>query len=200
MGGTAGYQGHAPRSRDAVHLPSLLSKGYIVEALLEHTIPFTGLNDGEHEFHFVLGDDFFSKASDEELEGGNLTVDVTLVKSSNLLVTSMHVEGTVRVECARCAAPLDLPISNDQRQIFQLNADEDPGDDELVGLDAGANSINLSHYLYECIRLALPIRYVHPPGGCDPEVEATLQKLSVDQEHPPDPRWEALNKLKNNRP
>lgn len=171
-----------------------------MEALQEHTISFTGLSDGEHEFRFELGDSFFSKASDEDLEGGSLVVDVKLVKSTHLLVTTMHVEGTVRVECARCASPLDLPVSSDQRQIFQLDAEEDLDDDELVGLDPGAHSINLSHYLYECIRLALPIRYVHPQGGCDPEVEATLQKLSVEHEPLPDPRWEALNKLKNNRP
>lgn len=171
-----------------------------MEALKEHTISFTGLNDGEHDFRFELGGDFFTKASDEELEGGKLVVDVKLVKSSNLLVTNMHVEGTVRVECARCATPFDLPISGDQRQIFQLDAEEDLDDDELVGLEPGAHSINLSHYLYECIRLALPIRYVHPPGECDPEVEAKLKQLSVEHDPIPDPRWEALKNLKNKRP
>jgi uncharacterized protein len=171
-----------------------------VDALKEHTIPFSGLKDGEHEFQFELGDPFFAQAGDDDLEGGSLTADVKLIKSPTLLVTTMHVKGTVRVECARCATPMDLPVEGDQRQIFQLNAEEDLDDDELVGLEPGAHSINLSHYLYECIRLALPIRYVHPEGECDPEVEAALSKLSVEHEPVPDPRWESLKNLKNPRP
>lgn len=176
-----------------------------MDALKEHTIPFSGLKDGEHEFRFELGADFFANAGDEDLEGGSLVADVKLVKSSTLLVTTMHIQGKVRVECARCASPLDLPIDGSQRQIFQLNAEEDLDDDELVGLEPGAHSINLSHYFYECIRLALPIRYVHPDGECDPEVEARLQQLAVEHEPSrnaagPDPRWEALKNLKNPRP
>lgn len=169
-----------------------------MDALKEHTIPFSGLKDGVHEFRFELAEAFFAGTQDEDLEGGLLEAIVTLTKSPSLLVAEMHIEGPVRMRCDRCAAPMELQVSADQRQIFQLNAEEDLDSDEVVGLPPGEHSINLTHYLYECLRLALPIRHVHPPGQCDPEVEAVLERLAVDQEPAPDPRWDALKNLKQN--
>lgn len=173
-----------------------------MDPLKDHTIAFSGLKDGEHLYRFELGDDFFAHAGDEDLEGGSLVAEVKLIKSPTLLVAELHTSGTVRVACDRCAAPMDQPVDGHQRQIFQLNAEEDLDDEELVGLPPGEHSINLTHYLYECVRLALPIRHVHPAGQCDPDVEAALQRLSVehDQTHAPDPRWDALKDLKNPRP
>lgn len=170
-----------------------------MDAMKDHTIPFSGLRDGEHEFHFELGDGFFARTGDEDLEGGDVSADVRLVKSPTLLVTEMHIDGHVRVQCDRCATTMDQPVKGDQRQIFQLNAEEDLDSEEVVGLPPSEHSINLTHYFYECLRLALPIRHVHAPGQCDPEVEAALGRLSVEQEPVPDPRWDALKDLKNLR-
>lgn len=168
-----------------------------MEALQEHTIPFTGLKDGQHGFRFDLGDSFFSAAGEEEFEGGAVTVNVTLDKTPSLLVAHLHAAGTVSVRCDHCNAPMDLPLNGDQRQIFQLHGDPALDDDELVTLDPKAHSINLTHYLYECLRLALPARHVHPPGQCDPDVEAALGRLASEHEPAPDPRWAALQQLKN---
>ena len=85
----------------------------------------------------------------------------------------------------------------DQRQIFRMAEDEESDDDELVMLDAKAHSINLTHYIYECLRLALPIRPVHPAGQCDPEVVNALIERTTENEQHPDPRWDALRALKN---
>ena len=90
-----------------------------------------------------------------------------------------------------------MPVDGQQRQIFQLHGDTDLDDEELVTLDPKTHSIHLTHYLYECLRLALPARHVHEPGQCDPEVEAALGKLATEHEPAPDPRWEALKQLKN---
>ncbi|MBK8500060.1 MAG: DUF177 domain-containing protein [Flavobacteriales bacterium] len=171
-----------------------------MEALKEHSIPFTGLKDGQHRFDFVLGQEFFDAAHEEELTGGQAQVVVTLDKTPTLLVAGIHVEGTVATTCDRCNSSLDLPVTGEQQQIFQLHGEADPDDDEVVVLAPQEHSINLSHYIYECLRLALPARRVHPPGQCDPEVEAVLGHLAVDHAenlHVPDPRWDALKQLKN---
>jgi len=171
-----------------------------VEPLKEHTIPFTGLKDGTHEFHFELGEPFFVAAGEEEFEGGDVKVVVKVDVSTTLLVTNIHVEGPVSVRCDHCNAPMDLVLTGHQRQIFQLHGEEQFDDDELVTLDASAHSINVTHYIYECLRLALPVRKVHPAGGCDPEVEQALGKLALEHDPVPDPRWDALKQLKTKRP
>lgn len=171
-----------------------------MEALAEYTIAFTGLRDGQHQFDWELDQAFFDATHEEEFQGGNIHVKLTLDKSALLLVANLHVAGTVSTTCDHCAAPLDLPVEGNQRQIFQLHGDPDQDDEELVVLDQKASSINLTHYIYECLRLALPARHVHAPGQCDPEVESALGNLSVEHEPIPDPRWDALNQLKQQRP
>lgn len=171
-----------------------------MEAIQEHTIAFSGLKDGLHEFAFELGKEFFDAAGEEEFEGGKVNVLVKLDKSTSLLVANIHVEGPVAVRCDHCNGPLELVLHGDQRQIFRLTDDEQYDDDELVALDAHAHSVNLTHYFYECLRLALPARHVHPAGQCDPDVEQALGRLTLEHEPVPDPRWDALKELKNKRP
>ena len=167
-----------------------------MDALKDHTITFSGLNDGEHEFQFVLGKEFFDATGEEEFEGGKVIVDVQLDKSSTLLVANLHLHGPVSMRCDHCNGPLEFPLDGSQRQIYRLTGEEEYEDDELVSLDTREHSINLTHYIYECLRLSLPIRHVHAPGQCDPEVEHVLNKLTVEHEPQPDPRWEVLKNLK----
>jgi len=169
-----------------------------MDALKEYTIQFTGLKDGSHEFRYELGDAFFQAASDEEIQGGEVLMTVQLDKSPTMLVAGMHARGAVRVHCDHCNGLMAFPIGGEQRQVFHLNGrtrfEEDA--DDVVGLDPDESEVNLTHYFYECIRLSLPIRRVHPEGQCDPDVEQAMRSHEVEHEHAPDPRWAALNALK----
>jgi len=177
-----------------------------MEPLPDHTIQFSGLKEGQHQFTFELGDAFFAATGMEEYElGGQVRATVTLDKSEHLLVTAIHVEGHANMPCDHCNAPLRQAVKGDQRQIFQLTGETGADDEELVGLSADAHEVNLTHYLFECISLSLPIRHVHPEGQCDPAAEAALGRVRVDQpgeqqaddEPAPDPRWDALKALKD---
>ena len=167
-----------------------------MEARPEHTIPFSGLKDGTHDFDFVLGPAFFTATGVEEFLGGEAAVHVQLEKSSHLLVTQIHVDGHIDMLCDHCNAPMQQAINGDQRQIFKLSEENETDDDELVSINPNAHEINLTHYIFECISLHLPIRHVHAPGQCDPEVEGALEKIQVHHEPVPDPRWAVLDKLK----
>lgn len=170
-----------------------------MEPLHDHTIAFSGLKDGLHEFHFVLGDAFFRATEVEDFLGGEVNAEVRLDKSEHLLVATMNVDGHIRMHCDHCDGEMQQPVQGEQRQIFKLTFEEGfEDDDELVGMDPSATEVNLTHYLFECISLNLPARHVHPAGQCDPEVESALDRIQVDQEPEPDPRWEALKALKKN--
>ena len=169
-----------------------------MDALQEFSIQFTGLKDGPHEFRYELDDAFFTASSDDELEGGHVVMNVHLEKTPTMLVASMRCAGDVRLHCDHCNGLMSFPVKGDQQQIFNLNGRTtvEEEDDELVGLGPDESEVNLTHYFYECIRLALPIRRVHAEGQCDPEVDQALKIRSVEHEHAPDPRWAALNALK----
>lgn len=171
-----------------------------MEALREHTIKFAGLKDGAHAFDFTLGDAFFQATGMEEYAlGGAVNAHVALDKSEHLLVTNITVDGYVNMPCDHCNEPMRQPVKGEQRQIFKLTEETGIEDEELVALDVHASEVNLTHYLFECISLHLPFRHVHPPGQCDPAVEAALKNIHVENEPTPDPRWEALNALKERK-
>lgn len=166
-----------------------------MEALSEHTIAFSGLKDGSHAYDFMLGADFFRASGVEDYLDGKVSVKVTLEKSMYLLVTLIHVDGYIEMLCDHCNAPMHQPVEGDQRQIFKLTEENETDEDELVSIDPNAQEINLTHYIFECISLHLPIRHVHLPEDCDPEVADALEIIQVN--HEPDPRWAVLNELKH---
>lgn len=165
-----------------------------MEALPEHTIAIGGLKDGNHSFTFELGPDFFTACGREDLLGGSAHVEVRLEKNNHLVVARIHVDGHADMLCDHCNAPMQQPLDGGQRQIFKLTGEEEGDDDELVSLASDTTEINLTHYIYECISLHLPIRHVHPADGCDPAVTAVLDRIQTN--HEPDPRWAALDNLK----
>jgi uncharacterized metal-binding protein YceD (DUF177 family) len=171
-----------------------------MESLPEHTIQFAGLKDGAHAFDFVLDDAFFQATGMEDFAmGGQVKAHVDLNKSEHLLVVNMHVDGHVNTTCDHCNGPMQQPVSDDQRQIFKLTNESGIDDEELVALDVHAHEVNLTHYLFECISLHLPIRHVHTEGQCDPEVDAALQQIKTEHPAGTDPRWDALKALKTRK-
>ncbi|MBK8341268.1 MAG: DUF177 domain-containing protein [Flavobacteriales bacterium] len=172
-----------------------------MDALQDHTINFSGLKDGLHAFQFDLDSVFFKAAADEELEGGTARAAVQLDTTPTMLVASIRITGTVDVLCDHCNAPLAYPVDAQLREVFHMNGRQSfDGDDEVIGLDPDDHAINLSHSFYECIRLALPIRRVHPVGQCDPSVDAALARQHhQDTNTGTDPRWAALNALRAQR-
>lgn len=80
--------------------------------------------------------------------------------------------------------------------IARFASETDLSGDDVIFLDPSEYKLDMHQYIYEFVLLSLPVKRVHPEGQCDPEVEAFL---SGSEEHNEeiDPRWEALNNLKN---
>ncbi|MCB0795528.1 MAG: DUF177 domain-containing protein [Flavobacteriales bacterium] len=163
-----------------------------------YTVTFTNLKDGVHRFEFELDRDFFASIADEELLNGNVAASVELDKKPGMLVADIDLSGTVCVHCDHCNAPFDLPVKGAMRQVYHLNGRQryDGSEDDVIGLEPDDHRVDLEHPLFECLELALPARRIHPAGECDPEMEAALARNATRTSNGPDPRWAALNTLK----
>jgi uncharacterized metal-binding protein YceD (DUF177 family) len=79
------------------------------------------------------------------------------------------------------------------------DAYQDEGE-EVIIIPEAERQFDVSPFLFEVIHLMLPARRVHPEkdgqSECDPEILKKLEELS--NQRAPDPRWEALKKLKPN--
>jgi uncharacterized metal-binding protein YceD (DUF177 family) len=171
----------------------------------QFSIPFVGLADGDHQFHFEIGDAFFQALEYSVIEGGNLDVEVLLNKKPNMITLRFEFKGNVKVTCDRCAVHVSYPVEGQQRLIIQLG-DGHAEDDELIVLPRGEFEFNIAQHLYEYIALSLPLRIVPCEESGDTSVcdQTVIQRLDdmmrsvEDEEEPLDPRWEKLKGLNSN--
>lgn len=161
----------------------------------EYIIQFAGLKDGLHEFEFQLEEGFFSSFQDEELLQANAKAKVELEKKPEMLNLDIEVSGTLTTACDRCAKELVLQLANTQNQVFKVSEREHYDNEVIVSISATDHEVDISHYLYECVRLSVPLRKAHKEKDCDPTVLRTLEEISKRKEPKSDPRWDALKAL-----
>ncbi len=175
------------------------------------------LKEGEHEFSFDIGDDFFVHfEANDIIEKGNLKARVILDKQVNLLEATFDIEGTVELTCDRSLEKFDHPLSIEQKIRYKYGPEEQEINEEIIMITRDTPSINMAQLFYEFIILALPAKKIHPdyineldeddldsqgqlvywsdePDDSSPTSNTPSEDDSEDHT---DPRWEALRKLK----
>jgi uncharacterized protein len=170
-----------------------------------YTIPYVGLKNEKHTFHYQLNEEFFKKDEHSFLENGKADVEVIFDKSITPYILDFEISGTIESECDRCASIIDVPFTSKNRVYvkFDTHADEIVDEDlEILYLHPDDSQIDIETYLYDFTLLSIPYSKVCKDAGqkCDPEVIKHLENSLLEQEkqeNTPDPRWEGLNKLKD---
>ncbi len=170
-----------------------------------YTIPYVGLKNEKHTFHFTLNEEFFKTEEHSFLENGKAEAEVIFDKSILPYILDFEIKGTVQSECDRCNTTIDIPFHSSNRVYVKFDplADEIEDDDlEILYLHPDDAVIDIETYLYDFTLLSVPYSKMCKDAGlkCDPEVIKHLEKSEQDlnkKENTPDPRWEGLNKLKD---
>jgi uncharacterized metal-binding protein YceD (DUF177 family) len=162
-------------------------------------VPFIGLKVGNHTFTFEIEDKFFEHFEYSEIRKGRLHVDCRLEKQSRMMVFYFDITGNIQVPCDRCAADFDLPIEGSEKLIVKFGAEEGEESEEIIVINEKESEFDVSQYLYEYVHLLLPIQKIHGTDEtgnslCDPDV---IRYIRETEDHPADPRWEALKNLKD---
>ena len=175
-----------------------------MKVLAEFTLPIMGLKFGEHEFDFVIGREFFSQFEASPVTDGDLDVHLVFDKHSDMMLLDFDLFGTVKTECDRCLAPIDLPIEDSQRLIIKFSEEisNEEESDEVVFIHPETTELNVARYVYEFIVLAIPmIRTIEdcenePEPPCDFE---TLNRIQPDDsESTANPFKDAFNGFGDN--
>lgn len=165
----------------------------------KYIISFSGLANGEHEFEYNINDAFFKELEFSEIQNGNIDVAVHLNKQNTNLVLTINLTGFVVEVCDRCAEDFNLPVNSTRTLVIKTGGTEFIEEDDILYLPSSQHEIDLKHYIYESIILALPLKRVHPEeSDCNPEALKKLKELSVSEEEKTDPRWAALKNIKIN--
>jgi len=162
-------------------------------------IPFIGLKVGNHPYTFEIEDKFFEHFEYSEIKKGQVHVNCMLEKQPRMMVFHFSLKGEVRVTCDRCGEEFFLPIEGNQQLIVKYGADHTEESEDILVITEKEHELDISQFLYEYVHLLLPFRKVHGTDEegnslCDPDV---IRYIQESEEHPADPRWEALRKLKD---
>jgi uncharacterized protein len=172
-----------------------------VNYLNHFIIPFSGLKAGNHSFTFEIEDKFFEHFEYSEIKKGRVHVDCLLEKQVRMMVLYFDLDGSVRVPCDRCGEEFDLPVEGSQKLIVKFGADHQEESEDILVITEKEHELDVSQFLYEYVHLLLPIKKVHGTdengkGLCDQDV---IRYIREADEHPADPRWEVLRKLKDDQ-
>lgn len=153
-------------------------------------IALNGLAAGKSQFRWHAEGQFFSGFENSEILDADVDVDVIVEKSGRYIGVDLDIEGKVTVECDRCLADLELPVSASPKfsvKFGESSEKEDitnEGEREIIFLPEADTDMDLSQIIYDYVCISLPLSRVHEDGGCDPETVKYLctEESLADQE------------------
>ena len=154
-----------------------------MSAFSAYDIDLESLNEGVHSFHYELNDAYFAAIDADEVRRGNLTADVKVTVRLGAYDVDFHVAGEIFVTCDRCLDDMSLEVDADDHVRVKLGPEFGEEGDLLV-LSEQDPVLNVAWFLYELIVLSIPIKHVHPAGGCNKEMAAKLYEhmaVSADE-------------------
>lgn len=138
-----------------------------------YDIDLESLNEGVHSFRYELDDSYFAAIDADEVRKGNLVADVTVTTRLGAYEVDFHVAGEIFVTCDRCLD--DMPLAVDADDHMRVKLGPELGEDgEVLVLPEQEPVLNVAWFLYELIVLSIPIKHVHPAGGCNKEMAEKL--------------------------
>lgn len=165
----------------------------------QYIVKFAGLPVGTHEFEFEIGNKFFEQFTESEVHHATIHVDLVLLKQNNVMQMTFKIKGTVELDCDRCIRSYGFPIEAEDQLVVKMG-NPDESTDEILVVAEGDGQADVSHYLYEYIMLALPVRRVpceiDENFECDYETLKKLNENTAPEDQQANPMWEQLNKLK----
>ena len=178
-----------------------------MDPLIQYSLPVKGLRPGTHQFDFQIDVAFFRQFENSPVSDGNIALTLQFDKRPNLYVLYFSFSGTLKTECDRCLAWIDLPVADEQRLLikFSTEADQEPEEADVDYIDPETQHLNVAKYIYDYVILAMPISKVYDcendeSPACNQEM---LQYLEIGAEDAApeaeaeaiNPIWEELKKL-----
>jgi uncharacterized protein len=119
-----------------------------------------------------------------------------------MIILNFQITGTIDANCDRCLAQYPQQVDVHEQQVAKFSEEEIGEDEEIIVLTKNDHEINIAGLIYEYINVALPFIQVCNDEGntpyCDNEMLDKLNNLAAnnEQDENPDPRWDALKKIK----
>jgi uncharacterized metal-binding protein YceD (DUF177 family) len=159
-----------------------------------------------YEYKFGIKSAFFEWFDDPMIQKGELEVWVELDKTETKIELDFQIDGTIELECDRSLDKFQHPLHLREHLIYKFGEEEAELTEEVFVIKADTQQLDISRPIFEFIRVAVPMKKLHPrytQGFEDEDEEDEIIYRSGDTEDSKqeikevDPRWQALKDLKN---
>lgn len=176
-----------------------------MDKLNAYKIDINSLKDGIETRSMIADDDFFAYVQGNEIEHGNVGLEMQIRETQGVCKVTFQFEGQVQVLCDRCLEPMMQAVSGEAELNIKLGEGyKDDGDYIIVPENEAIADI--AWQVYEQIALQIPIRHVHEEGECETSMTEVLDKHEAIENNESneevaaetqttDPRWDALKKI-----
>lgn len=173
----------------------------------DYIIEISKLSIGNNEFEFEINKDLFEFFECEDVNNVKVKVSINVYKSERLMELNFFFKGTIDVNCSRCLDNMSLDINKKTKLYVKLAQDYSGKQPEEIDInewvmDDRENDLDLKNYLYEELRLMIPLAPTHrKKSDCNQEMLSKLSLFSGDSNKDKeeiDPRWEKLKGLIKN--
>lgn len=176
-----------------------------MKELNHYSIPLIGLTDGTHEFEFDIDKTFFKKFEESIVADGTFKTQVQLIKQPDAMFLTFDINGTIKANCDRCLANIDLPVTGSYTLLAKY-AETASETEDVIYLTSDQSTLQLAKTIYDFIGLSIPLvkRYDcenEDPAVCDEEMIAKIDGQESDSENEANkenPIWDALKDFGKN--
>lgn len=135
------------------------------------------------------------------LRGGTLHIEFH--RSLHFIRALLHFNVTVQLTCDRSLDDFDYAVDQDYEILFKNEKVEEQADEKgaIRNIDVASQQIDIEQDVLDTILVNLPAKKLHPrfldeDGKPVDYLEEKFGEIDEEEEHPIDPRWEALKDLK----
>ncbi len=173
-----------------------------MDTLKTYGIAHKGLSEGLHTFNFDIDDAFFKAFENEEIQGVDLSCQLTLDVKSTHIALNFEINGWVGLECDRCLEIYKQMVEIEQTIYVKFGESYFEEDENLYILPESDNEIDVAPFINELVVVSLPMKRVHSNDSDDEESQCKIDIQAYinnnnDNGSAIDPRWNELNKLKD---
>ncbi|MDR0420344.1 MAG: DUF177 domain-containing protein [Prevotellaceae bacterium] len=151
--------------------------------LSKYDVIFSGLSIGKHDFVFEIDDRFFEQFDYSEIKHGKLSANIELNRLSASMIAKVAIKGEVITMCDRCLDDAVINVNYEGTLLIKCGEPDGniDGNDEIMYLNRGDDTINFAQYIYESIGISLPIQRLHSDESqCNKEMIKILKKIKVN--------------------
>jgi uncharacterized metal-binding protein YceD (DUF177 family) len=176
-----------------------------MEKLKNFDIQVYKLDSKQHEYEYVVENDFFSEFEGDFVESGKVEIQLLLDKRENLMELNFDFSGYVDLISDRSLEPFQYPIEINKKLLYKYGEEEQELEDDVMVITKNTQVINVGHFIYETIALQIPLKKLHPDEIEEDEehndyvyIDDAEEEIEQDEENI-DPRWAALKNLKKKK-